>query len=258
MAAVLMILIVAVGIVRTTSSGTAVHAATQSEDVLSLQAPWSFVTATESGAPEALLGDIVGIEATFRWNPVNETFDTWRPASPAFLNSLETIEAGDALWLLMSAPSAWTRPLFIGQRPVTVIDVWSTLGWTGPDIAVEDVAALLDADRVVAFVASGFLVFDPRLPSALNSLTDVRRGDPLWILSTGSRTATIPTAAPTAPREAAPPPPQNNCHPSYRTVCIPPPPPDLNCGDIPFRGFAVIGADPHRFDTDLDGVGCES
>jgi hypothetical protein len=53
-------------------------------------------------------------------------------------------------------------------------------------------------------------------------------------------------------------PPPNNCHPSYPTVCIPPPPPDLDCPDIPFRRFAVVGSDPHRFDADHDGVGCET
>lgn len=49
----------------------------------------------------------------------------------------------------------------------------------------------------------------------------------------------------------------DNCHPSYPTVCIPPPPPDLDCGDISYRRFSVIGSDPHRFDGDNDGVGCE-
>jgi len=49
-----------------------------------------------------------------------------------------------------------------------------------------------------------------------------------------------------------------NCDPSYPTVCIPPPPPDLNCDDIPHRNFKVIGSDPHNFDGDNDGVGCES
>lgn len=53
----------------------------------------------------------------------------------------------------------------------------------------------------------------------------------------------------------APPPP---CHPSYPTVCIPPPPPDLNCDDIPHTDFTVVGSDPHGFDGDDDGVGCES
>ena len=48
-----------------------------------------------------------------------------------------------------------------------------------------------------------------------------------------------------------------NCDPSYPTVCIPPPPPDLNCPDISHRNFQVIGNDPHGFDVDDDGIGCE-
>ena len=49
-----------------------------------------------------------------------------------------------------------------------------------------------------------------------------------------------------------------NCHRSYPNVCIPPPPPDLDCKDIPYRRFQVLPPDPHRFDGDDDGVGCES
>ena len=52
--------------------------------------------------------------------------------------------------------------------------------------------------------------------------------------------------------------PRGNCDPSYPDVCIPPYPPDLDCGQIPYRRFRVIGADRHRFDGDRDGIGCES
>lgn len=52
------------------------------------------------------------------------------------------------------------------------------------------------------------------------------------------------------------------CAPSYPTVCIPPPPPDLDCSDIPYRNFRVRydvpNPDPHHFDGDRDGIGCES
>lgn len=66
---------------------------------------------------------------------------------------------------------------------------------------------------------------------------------------------------PTAPAEAAPlvgPAADANCDPSYPTVCIPPAPPDLDCGDITFRRFTVLPPDPHHFDGNHDGVGCES
>lgn len=56
---------------------------------------------------------------------------------------------------------------------------------------------------------------------------------------------------------------QQNCDPAYPTVCIPPPPPDLDCKDIQYRNFPVrrrsdpSEPDPHRFDSDNDGIGCE-
>jgi micrococcal nuclease len=51
---------------------------------------------------------------------------------------------------------------------------------------------------------------------------------------------------------------QGRCDPSYPDVCIPPAPPDLDCGEITHRRFRVTGNDPHRFDGDKDGIGCES
>jgi len=48
-----------------------------------------------------------------------------------------------------------------------------------------------------------------------------------------------------------------SCDPSYPTVCIPPPPPDLDCADIPYRDFPVLPPDPHHFDGDHNGFGCE-
>ena len=48
------------------------------------------------------------------------------------------------------------------------------------------------------------------------------------------------------------------CDPSYPEVCIPPPPPDLDCGEIPHDDFIVLPPDPHGFDRDEDGIGCET
>jgi len=50
---------------------------------------------------------------------------------------------------------------------------------------------------------------------------------------------------------------ENQCDPSYPDVCIPPYPPDLDCGEISYRNFKVLPPDPHGFDGDNDGIGCE-
>jgi hypothetical protein len=51
---------------------------------------------------------------------------------------------------------------------------------------------------------------------------------------------------------------ESNCDPSYPGVCIPPRPPDLDCPQIAYTDFTVLPPDPHGFDRDGDGVGCES
>jgi hypothetical protein len=62
--------------------------------------------------------------------------------------------------------------------------------------------------------------------------------------------------------EAVVPDPPPRCHASYPDFCIPPAPPDLNCPDItgpkPFRvRHDVASPDPHGFDRDREGRGCE-
>jgi micrococcal nuclease len=74
--------------------------------------------------------------------------------------------------------------------------------------------------------------------------------------TTTATTTTITTSSSTTTTTAS------NCAASYPDVCIPPPPPDLDCGQISYRNFRVIynvpSPDPHRFDGDRDGIGCES
>ncbi|HXW11555.1 MAG TPA: hypothetical protein VD694_02255 [Nitrososphaeraceae archaeon] len=47
------------------------------------------------------------------------------------------------------------------------------------------------------------------------------------------------------------------CDPSYPEVCITTYSAKLICADIPFRNFKVLLPDPHGFDSDADGIGCE-
>ena len=51
----------------------------------------------------------------------------------------------------------------------------------------------------------------------------------------------------------------SNCdYTSYPDFCIPPPPPNLNCDDVDGEDFTVLQSDPHGFDRDNDGEGCET
>jgi micrococcal nuclease len=70
-------------------------------------------------------------------------------------------------------------------------------------------------------------------------------------------TQPVPTPTPAPP---VAPPPTGDCDPSYPGVCIPPigVSGDLDCGDVGPRRFQVVPPDPHNFDGDFDGIGCES
>jgi len=86
---------------------------------------------------------------------------------------------------------------------------------------------------------------------------------PVLTLAPTAPAAPAPTQAPLATATRAPTPRPtatrgSSCDPSYPTVCIPPPPPDLDCGEITYRNFKVLQPDPHKFDGDKDGIGCES
>jgi len=60
---------------------------------------------------------------------------------------------------------------------------------------------------------------------------------------------------PTAPPETNPIS-ESNCDSNY-SPCVPLSKTDLNCADIGFS-VRVIGSDPHGFDREGDGYGCES
>jgi hypothetical protein len=68
----------------------------------------------------------------------------------------------------------------------------------------------------------------------------------------------VKTSAPPPPPPSPSPSPRAGCDLAYPTVCIPPPPPDLDCKDVPYKNFKVLPPDPHKFDSDHDGIGCES
>ncbi len=99
---------------------------------------------------------------------------------------------------------------------------------------------------------------DTKYNSLFDTLESQARSANLGCHPTGvfAEPTPVPTSTPRPQPTAAPP--QGNCHPSYPDVCIPPPPPDLDCRDISHRNFRVIGSDPHRFDGDKDGIGCET
>jgi micrococcal nuclease len=83
----------------------------------------------------------------------------------------------------------------------------------------------------------------------------------MWAPTSLPATSIPATALPVAgiPTKTPSPSLGSNCDAAYPDFCIPSPPPDLDCKDVaPHKRFKVLSPDPHHFDSDGDGVGCES
>lgn len=158
------------------------------------------------------------------------------------------VRTGVAFSTLIAAAAVLTLTLAgCGSPPESLptLDA-ETTGIGGAPSAAGPTAASATVSRVAA----------PAAPStAATVLPAPGAGKPKPPIST-PRPAPKPRPKPAAPRHRSKPKP--SCDRSYPTVCIPPAPPDLDCGQITARRFAVRGADPHGFDRNHDGVGCES
>jgi micrococcal nuclease len=114
-----------------------------------------------------------------------------------------------------------------------------------------NLALVTQGDATVWFYGHRRGRYAARLLEAARRARTEKRG--IW---GACRTAWDPySPATTDPKGGTPP--KHGCDASYPTVCIPSPPPDLDCSDIRYRHFKVVGRDPHHFDGDHDGVGCE-
>ncbi len=69
--------------------------------------------------------------------------------------------------------------------------------------------------------------------------------------------APAPASAPAAPAPVPFAAPAGDCDVNYAGACVPVSAVDLDCADVGARRFQVVGADPHGFDGDGDGVACE-
>lgn len=135
---------------------------------------------------------------------------------------------------------------FLNERMVAL--GWAVARRYSPDIAM---ASVLEGAESSARSASlgAWSVVDTTTTMATTTTAPPTTTTTVTVTTTTSTTTTAPTTTTTS---------AGNCDPSYPDVCIPPAPPDLDCGEISFRRFRVTGSDPHGFDGDGDGIGCES
>lgn len=155
---------------------------------------------------------------------------------------VERITDGDTIACMLAWRNAWAARLPVGSQATLALDVEHRDQY-GRLLAY----VYRPEGRMVnaMMVRQGFavpLVVPPnvRHVEMIRAAADSAREN---------RIGLAPNPSETASREG--------CDSSYPDVCIPSRRPDLDCRDIVHRRFRVIGADPHQFDGNHDGVGCE-
>ena len=110
--------------------------------------------------------------------------------------------------------------------------------------------------RKAGIPANGCADVCPEVTDAANTRTTPGPADKSTPRAGSSSFATPVPSSFTDPGNPQPTP-QNCDRVSYPDICVPPAPPYLSCSDIPDRNFRVRAPDPHRFDADGNGIGCE-
>jgi hypothetical protein len=149
----------------------------------------------------------------------------------------------------------------LGCLPIVIIVLLALLGWAKLVERLEDLFKTpIPQKQIVLTITPTTTMMPTNTSSPTTTATSSPFLTPHWKRTQEPfptpKLYIIPTLKPTKPPVQKEPD-RINCSPSYPTVCIPPPPPDLDCKDIPYRRFKVLQPDPHFFDGDYDGIGCE-
>ncbi len=152
---------------------------------------WNLVGWTGGTTPVAeAIGPIAAqVDTLFRWDASARQFRSFSPSALPFLNSLESLQFGDGLWIRIQNPlgATWTQPVVVVTRAVPLAAGWNLVLWTGPDgtyvvDAVEEIAGRLTALFTWDAAALGFLSYRPDALAFLNTALVLRSGQGVWIL----------------------------------------------------------------------------
>lgn len=212
------------------------------------------------------------------------------PTGPVQLATVVSVTDGDTIRVLLDGQNQPVR--YIG---IDTPETQNGVEWMGAEASAANAAlvtgqqVVLEKDvsetdqygRLLRYVwldtAAGWLLVNAELlrqgyAQVTTYPPDVKYVDALYLpLQQAARDAGLglwgapPTPVPTpTPVPIAPlvPQPPSNCEPSYPGFCLAIGTADLDCGDIQWRRFTVRwdvpNPDPHRFDGEGDGIGCES
>jgi micrococcal nuclease len=209
------------------------------------------------GVVSAVLSDVIdGDTLIGQVNGTPETLELYRAWAPD-IDECGGQEAKDATKRLLGDNSNGTT-VYIEQSDRTRFDNGELLAYVW--LKVDGRLFMLNEAIIRSGWAADYEPGDSRYAQQMIEAAEfaARHGLGNWLnCPDGPRPGQTPT--PTKPPAETPEPTEAPaaCEPSYPTLCIEPGIPDLDCWQIDEKSFPVLPPDPHLFDMDEDGIGCE-
>ena len=170
-------------------------------------------------------GDVLDqLEAVFAWDALKKQFLSWSPSLPNALNTLRTLAPGTGLWIqlrdggTLATPTLGTGDAFLTGDAYGAVVVpseqlaeggncvapkvsleadFNLVAWEGGTTPADAAFGGLGAAFLGAWVwnaaEEGYRTFNPSLPPALNTLTEIGAGQSIWLRLS---TATVLTGVP--------------------------------------------------------------
>ena len=155
---------------------------------VSLVEGWNLVGWTGPATPfdDAIASIVDQAVAAANFDATRQSYRIWHASASSFLNSLDHIARGSALWLRVAEPIVWDQPLIGEPGPLQLESGFNLLTWTGPPRTnpLEGFSLLGDA-LTVAFAfdtaSQAFTSFAPGRPATLNDLAPLVHGGAYWV-----------------------------------------------------------------------------
>ena len=100
---------------------------------VALDEGWNLAGWTGPDTPLAeAIADIIDLtEAAAAFDAAPQAFRTWNATAPPFLNTLDTMVQGQALWVLVTAPIDWVQPVVADPTPLALRSGFNLVTWAG-------------------------------------------------------------------------------------------------------------------------------
>ncbi len=164
-------------------------------------------TGVGGAVPEAIqagLDNPAALDTIFQWDGASQSWLSWRPQGPAFLNTLTSLVQTAPLFLILSSPATYMGPLVAhGVGAWSLAPGFTAVTFLGPDgTAVEDALARVANPAAIQVLfrfnnaAGTYAVFRVDGPAFLNDLLTLNRFDVLFVLANAPTTWSFDAFAP--------------------------------------------------------------